>query len=267
MAEPVFGAAPDAAEGPFARPDPPGERRATGGRIRGRKTSGTPWNPAREAAVPGRRELPGARVRSAAPSTIRAAGTPGSSRGDTGETTVPLRGAEPVAQASTPPAPRHPTPDRKNPEFQTNPAPPPVAGTDGQGDAIDRSRVERLYEGHAATLRMYARTLAPDVHAAEDAVQQVFLRLLSGGVPEPAEARPYLFRAVRKAALDRRRRTSTKSSRGSRRGRRRTRRNGRRQAAGAGIGPRGLPPSLGAVGLRIGCKGPSLEIQTRGERT
>lgn len=68
---------------------------------------------------------------------------------------------------------------------------------------MERGTVRRLYEELGPALTAYARSLAGD--EGEDAVQQVFTRLLSGDVAAPAEARPYLFRAVRNAALNSRR--------------------------------------------------------------
>jgi len=62
--------------------------------------------------------------------------------------------------------------------------------------------VQELYQNHGAALLAYASALLGDRSAAEDALQQVFLKLLSGRVPAPAQARPYLFRAVRNTALN-----------------------------------------------------------------
>ncbi len=57
-------------------------------------------------------------------------------------------------------------------------------------------------------LLAYARALVPDLAAAEDALHQVFLRLLKGDIRIAGEPLPYLCRAVRNAALNSLRRTA-----------------------------------------------------------
>lgn len=71
--------------------------------------------------------------------------------------------------------------------------------------SVAQAQVRRWYEELGPTLLLYARSLATDASAAEDALHQVFLRLLSGEVAMPDDARPYLFRAVRNAAVNLRR--------------------------------------------------------------
>lgn len=70
---------------------------------------------------------------------------------------------------------------------------------------MDRLLIRRLYEDFGPALVLYARSLLGDGAAAEDVVQQVFVKLLEGRVPAPTEPKPYLYRAVRNAALNARR--------------------------------------------------------------
>lgn len=64
------------------------------------------------------------------------------------------------------------------------------------------AEVRRLYEEHGPALMAYASALLRDPSAAEDVVQQVFLKLLGGGVTIDGSPAPYLFRAVRNGALN-----------------------------------------------------------------
>ncbi|NUN47365.1 MAG: sigma-70 family RNA polymerase sigma factor [Candidatus Brocadiae bacterium] len=70
---------------------------------------------------------------------------------------------------------------------------------------MEQGTIRQLYQEHGPALLLYARSLLRDVSAAEDVLQQVFVRLLEKNLPEPAEPRPYLFRAVRNGALNWRR--------------------------------------------------------------
>ena len=63
--------------------------------------------------------------------------------------------------------------------------------------------VGRLYEELGPALLAYARSIVHDPAEAEDAIQQVFMKLMDGAWPR--EPRPYLFRAVRNTCLNRRR--------------------------------------------------------------
>src|SRR5689334_21156348 len=65
--------------------------------------------------------------------------------------------------------------------------------------------VQELYREHGAALLAYVAALLGERAAAEDVLHQVFLKLLGGRLEVPADARPYLFRAVRNAALNSRR--------------------------------------------------------------
>jgi len=61
--------------------------------------------------------------------------------------------------------------------------------------------VQPLYQQHGPGLLLYARSLLGRKHAAEDVLQQVFMKLLEQhAIPE--EPRPYLFRAVHNVALN-----------------------------------------------------------------
>lgn len=71
-----------------------------------------------------------------------------------------------------------------------------------------RAEVERLYADLGPVLLLYGAAITGDRARAEDALHQVFLKLLSGKVPMPMEARPYLFRAMRNAVLNSRRAAS-----------------------------------------------------------
>jgi RNA polymerase sigma-70 factor (ECF subfamily) len=68
------------------------------------------------------------------------------------------------------------------------------------------SCIQALYAQIGPALLAYARSILRDSAEAEDAVQHVFLKLLSSpALPLPAEPRPYLFRAVRNTSLNRHR--------------------------------------------------------------
>lgn len=64
--------------------------------------------------------------------------------------------------------------------------------------------VRDLYRDHGPALLAYAAAMLGERSAAEDVLHQVFLKLM-GREQLPAEPRPYLFRAVRNAALNFRR--------------------------------------------------------------
>jgi RNA polymerase sigma-70 factor (ECF subfamily) len=65
--------------------------------------------------------------------------------------------------------------------------------------------VRRLYDQHGPALMAYACSFVTDAAAAEDAVHQVFLRLLSADIAMPDVPVAYVYRAVRNAALNARR--------------------------------------------------------------
>lgn len=67
----------------------------------------------------------------------------------------------------------------------------------------DRARIEDLYREHAPSLLLFAFSITGDRGRAQDAVQQVFLRLLErGNLCEVMDAKPYLFACVRNAVLN-----------------------------------------------------------------
>jgi RNA polymerase sigma-70 factor (ECF subfamily) len=68
-------------------------------------------------------------------------------------------------------------------------------------------QVRRLYEKHGSALLAYGCAVLGDRAAAEDVLQQVFLVLLREDI-SPIAPEPYLFRAVRNAALNVRRQSS-----------------------------------------------------------
>lgn len=74
--------------------------------------------------------------------------------------------------------------------------------------AVAPDDLRRLYEQLGPPLLAYARSIQRDLAEAEDAVHQVFLNLMRPEAVLPHEPRPYLFRAVRNACLNRRRTTA-----------------------------------------------------------
>jgi len=74
--------------------------------------------------------------------------------------------------------------------------------------SVSHEAVEGLYRQLGPALLAYARSLVRDRGEAEDVLQQVFLKLMTAPAEAwPREPRPYLFRAVRNACLNRRRST------------------------------------------------------------
>lgn len=70
---------------------------------------------------------------------------------------------------------------------------------------LDRDQIGRLYGQHGRGLIAYACSFVRGFEAAEDVVHHVFVRLLRGGVTIEGAPAPYLYRAVRNAALNDRR--------------------------------------------------------------
>jgi RNA polymerase sigma-70 factor (ECF subfamily) len=64
---------------------------------------------------------------------------------------------------------------------------------------MDETDLTRCFEAHAAALALYARQWL-DRGQAEDAVQEVFVRLILQRTP-PANAKAWLYRAVRNEAI------------------------------------------------------------------
>jgi RNA polymerase sigma factor (sigma-70 family) len=67
---------------------------------------------------------------------------------------------------------------------------------------MDSLRCEQLWRRHADRLLLYATTLLSDRAAAEDALQNVFVRLMASPPEEIDSESGYLFRAVRNEALN-----------------------------------------------------------------
>jgi RNA polymerase sigma-70 factor, ECF subfamily len=68
---------------------------------------------------------------------------------------------------------------------------------------MDIDRCEQLWRRHADRLLLYAASLLSDRAAAEDVLQNVFVRVIAAGLPPEMESdRGYLFRAVRNEALN-----------------------------------------------------------------
>ena len=63
-------------------------------------------------------------------------------------------------------------------------------------------QVRQFYEQHGRGLLAYACCFVPSFACAEDVVHQVFVRMLRNGVQVHGEPGPYLYRAVRNAALN-----------------------------------------------------------------
>ncbi|MFZ0759593.1 MAG: RNA polymerase sigma factor [Candidatus Sulfotelmatobacter sp.] len=63
--------------------------------------------------------------------------------------------------------------------------------------------IELLYHQHGRMLLLFALAIAGDRERAQDAVHQVFLRMLEGGVlGQVADVKAYLFACVRNAVLN-----------------------------------------------------------------
>jgi RNA polymerase sigma-70 factor (ECF subfamily) len=62
-------------------------------------------------------------------------------------------------------------------------------------------QVRLWYEQHGAALVAFACSILGDRSNAEDALQQVFFKLLKGKMEVPEPPKPYLYRAVRNAAI------------------------------------------------------------------
>jgi RNA polymerase sigma-70 factor (ECF subfamily) len=68
---------------------------------------------------------------------------------------------------------------------------------------MDSRECGELWRRHADSLLLYATTIVGDRPAAEDILQNVFVRLLAGASPSALESESaYLFRAVRNEALN-----------------------------------------------------------------
>ncbi len=75
-----------------------------------------------------------------------------------------------------------------------------------------RDEVQRWYEQHGPALVAYASAILGERSRAEDALQQVFYKLLKGKLEVSEPEKPYLFRAVRNTALSMTRRSGREVS-------------------------------------------------------
>jgi RNA polymerase sigma-70 factor (ECF subfamily) len=62
--------------------------------------------------------------------------------------------------------------------------------------------IERLYREHAPSLQLFAAAMTRNSGWSQDAVQQVFLKLMERGFPEVTDIKAYLFASVRNAILN-----------------------------------------------------------------
>ena len=68
---------------------------------------------------------------------------------------------------------------------------------------MNRQRIHKWYEEYKVGLFRFALSILRNEEAAEDALQEVFLRLLSGKYyPEPGKEQAYLYRAIRNLCYD-----------------------------------------------------------------
>jgi RNA polymerase sigma-70 factor (ECF subfamily) len=74
-----------------------------------------------------------------------------------------------------------------------------------QGTKFTKELLERLYEKHGAALAAYGCCYGLDFAAAEDVVQQVFLKLMEGKVVAAHSPVAYLYRAARNASFNHKR--------------------------------------------------------------
>lgn len=68
---------------------------------------------------------------------------------------------------------------------------------------MNNAKVYDCYEKYKTGLFRYALSILKDPHRAEDVLQEVFLRLLTGKyTPEPGKEQAYLYRAARNICYD-----------------------------------------------------------------
>jgi len=70
------------------------------------------------------------------------------------------------------------------------------------GKRLTRDQIRKLYEHHSRGLFAYACSFVSSFASAEDALHQVFERMLRGDLEIEGEPAPYLYRAVRNIALN-----------------------------------------------------------------
>ena len=67
---------------------------------------------------------------------------------------------------------------------------------------INRDQIRKLYEHHSRGLFAYACSFVSSFASAEDALHQVFERMLRGDLEIEGEPVPYLYRAIRNVTLN-----------------------------------------------------------------
>ena len=68
---------------------------------------------------------------------------------------------------------------------------------------MDERRIKLWYEQYKTGLFRFALSILKDTESAEDILQEIFLRLLSGRyMPEPGKEQAYLYRAARNLCYD-----------------------------------------------------------------
>lgn len=65
------------------------------------------------------------------------------------------------------------------------------------------AEIEELYRQHGPTLLLFAIAMTGERSSAQDAVQEVFVRLLERGLGDVVYPKAYLYRCVRNAVLNR----------------------------------------------------------------
>jgi|SRR5690348_2816157 RNA polymerase sigma-70 factor, ECF subfamily len=64
------------------------------------------------------------------------------------------------------------------------------------------SEIEELYQRHGPALLLFAIAMTGERSSAQDAVQQIFARLLERGLGDVVNVKAYLYRCVRNAVLN-----------------------------------------------------------------
>ena len=98
------------------------------------------------------------------------------------------------------------------------------------------SRLEQLYDRHAAGLFQYARAILRNEEAAKDVLQDVFVKLARTGLPELENEKAWLYRLAHNGAIDQTRRAAT-------------RRDHRDRVAAEGVSPATIQPDADAADL------------------
>ena len=70
-----------------------------------------------------------------------------------------------------------------------------------QSERTDTAEIELLYRTHGPSLLLFATAITGERSRAQDAIHQVFLKLLKDGIRDVADAKAYLFTCVRNIVL------------------------------------------------------------------